>query len=226
MENSIEFKVYGPLALFTEPFSRLGGEKISYQIPTYGALIGMCKSIYWKPTFLWVVDKVRIMNQINMETRGVRIPLAKGNDLANYTYLTNVEYRVKAHIEWNTNRPEFTQDRNWGKHLTMAVKALKKGGRLPVKLGTTECLAYVEPCDFNEGNGAYDNVDMAFGLMYHGRTYPDEAYNEETKNRITINMWNATMKNGVIEFPRPEDCPVHYKTDKEFEPKEFEQKEA
>ena len=40
-ENKIQFKVQGQYALFTDPITRMGGEKMSYQIPTYGALRGI-----------------------------------------------------------------------------------------------------------------------------------------------------------------------------------------
>lgn len=43
--NTIEFKVCGRPALFTDPLSRIGGEKCSYHIPTYEALKGVVKSI-------------------------------------------------------------------------------------------------------------------------------------------------------------------------------------
>lgn len=48
--NSIEYVVYGDYALFSEVATRTGGEKFSYQIPTYQALKGITESIYWKPT--------------------------------------------------------------------------------------------------------------------------------------------------------------------------------
>jgi len=35
--NSVEFKVTGRYALFTDPLTKIGGEKFSYQIPTYEA---------------------------------------------------------------------------------------------------------------------------------------------------------------------------------------------
>ena len=49
--NSIEFTVRAHHALFTDPLTRIGGEKCSYHVPTYEALKGIAKSIYWKPTF-------------------------------------------------------------------------------------------------------------------------------------------------------------------------------
>ena len=50
--NIVEFEVYGEHALFSDPLMRLGGEKCSYQIPTYEALKGILSSVYWKPTFI------------------------------------------------------------------------------------------------------------------------------------------------------------------------------
>lgn len=52
-ENSIEFKVSGRYALFSDPINRIGGEKFSYQVPTYQALKGILESVYWKPTLIW-----------------------------------------------------------------------------------------------------------------------------------------------------------------------------
>ena len=45
-KNSIEFLLTGRYALFTDPITRIGGEKTSYHLPTYEALKGVCKSIY------------------------------------------------------------------------------------------------------------------------------------------------------------------------------------
>ena len=73
--NTIEFEVYGPYALFSDPVMRVGGEKTSYHIPTYEALRGIVESIYWKPTIMWIVDAVRVMNPIQTETKGIR-PIA------------------------------------------------------------------------------------------------------------------------------------------------------
>ena len=87
---------------------------------------------------------------------------------------------------------------------------IRKGGRRDIFLGTRECQGYVEPCEFGDGEGAYDTIpELSFGLMYHGITYPDEAYSEETKGKMTVNLWYPVMKNGVIQFQRPEDCPLH-----------------
>ena len=210
--NIIEFSVYGSYGLFSDPITRVGGEKCSYQVPTYEALKGIVSSIYWKPTLIWYVDKVRIMNQIQTEVKGIRtIKYNNGkNDLSYYTYLKNCHYQVQAHFEWNLNREELKKDRNENKHHNIAKRMIEKGGRRDIFLGTRDCQAYVEPVQFGKGKGAYDDLkELSFGLMYHGITYPDEAYSEKTREKMTVNFWNPTMKNGVIHFLRPEQCHIH-----------------
>lgn len=205
----MEFEVYGDYGLFSDPIMRVGGEKCSYQVPTYEALKGILSSVYWKPTLIWVIDAVRIMQPIQTEVKGIRpLKYSGGNDLAYYTYLKDCRYQVRAHFEWNENRPELEGDRNENKHHQIAKRMIEKGGRRDIFLGARECQGYVEPCSFGSGEGAYDNIpELAFGLMYHGITYPDEAYSEETKGRMTARFWYPVMKNGVIIFCRPEECP-------------------
>lgn len=211
--NIVEFEVYGDYALFSDPIMRVGGEKCTYQVPTYEALKGILSSVYWKPTIVWIIDKVRVMNPIQTEVKGIRpIKYTGGNDLSFYTYLKNCRYQVMAHFEWNENRPELASDRNENKHHNIAKRMIEKGGRRDIFLGTRECQGYVVPCKFGEGEGHYDNIqELAFGLMYHGITYADEAFSEETKNCMTARFWYPKMQNGIINFLRPEKCPLYKK---------------
>lgn len=204
MRNSIEFNLYGDYGLFTDPLTKIGGEKMTYQIPTYQALKGVVESIYWKPTLIIIIDELRIMNPIEMESKGIRpIEYSGGNTLANYTYLKNPRYQVKAHFEFNMNRPEMAFDRNENKHHNILKRSLKLGGRRDIFLGTRECQGYVEPCKFGEGEGYYDNVDeIYFGTMVHGLNYPDET----GEDQLEVRLWNPVMRKGIIKFPRPEDC--------------------
>ena len=210
-DNIVEFKVTGDYGLFSDPIMRIGGEKCSYQVPTYEALKGIMHSVYWKPTLIWIIDAVRVMHPIQTEVKGIRpIKYAGGNDLSYYTYLKNCCYQVRAHFEWNENRPELSGDRNENKHHEIAKKMIRKGGRRDIFLGARECQGYVEPCRFGEGEGAYDTLpELSFGLMYHGITYADEAFSPETQGKMTANFWYPVMKNGVIQFLRPEECPLH-----------------
>ena len=221
--NTVEFQVSGDYALFSDPVTRVGGEKCSYHIPTYEALKGILSSVYWKPTFLWIIDKVRIMNPIQTEVKGIR-PIHyqdSGNELAYYTYLKDCRYQVQAHFEWNENRPELAGDRNENKHHNIAKRMIQKGGRRDIFLGTRECQGYVEPCAFGEEAGYYDSTpELSFGLMYHGITYADEAFSPETQGKMTARFWQPVMKNGILSFPRPEECTLT-KTLREMESKPF-----
>lgn len=204
MDNKITFSLTARQALFTDPVTRLGGEKTSYHLPTYEALKGVCKSIYWKPTIIWYIDRVRVMKPIRTQTKGVK-PLkfhAHGNDLAYYTYLNDVEYQVEAHFQWNLHRPELKADRIDGKHYSIAKRMLEKGGRQDIFLGTRECQGYVEPCEFGEGEGFYDKAgNTDYGLMFHSFAYPDETGIHELHSRF----WRASIKDGIISFPKPTD---------------------
>ncbi len=230
MRNNVEFKVTGRHALFTDPVTRMGGEKCSYHIPTYEALKGIVKSVYWKPTLIWIIDAVRIMKPIKTEAKSIK-PLNYGgvypserdyskkqepyNTLAMYTYLADVEYQVKAHFEWNLFREDMSKDQIDGKHFQIAQRMIEKGGRQDIFLGARECQGYVEPCVFGDGKGAYDGIKrLDYGIMFHGFDYPDETGKTDENGKsdkdgefhLHSRFWKPVMKKGVIRFSRPEEC--------------------
>ena len=164
------------------------------------------------------------MNLIQTETKGVRpIKYYKDeNDLSYYTYLKDCRYQVRAHFIWNENRPELEKDRNENKHHNIARRMIERGGRRDIFLGTRECQGYVSPCKFGEGRGFYDSLpELSFGMMYHGITYADEAYSQETRGKMTIRLWQAVMKGGIIEFLPPWEC-IH-RTVREMDMKKFDE---
>lgn len=206
MKNQIDFKVFGRFALFTDPLTKIGGEKMSYHIPTYEAIKGVVKSIYWKPTIIWYIDKIRVVKRIQTQSKSVKpLEYGGGNSLAIYTYLADVEYQVQAHFEWNDQRKDMIEDRVDGKHYAIAKRMVEKGGRQDVFLGTRECQGYVEPCEFGQASGFYDNAgELAYGVMFHGFDYPDET----GINELHARFWKPVMRDGVIEFPRPDACEI------------------
>jgi CRISPR-associated protein Cas5d len=234
--NSVEFKITGRYAMFADPITRVGGEKFSYQIPTYQALKGILESVYWKPTFIWYIDAVRVMKKIQTESKGIKTLQMDGiypskkdpkkkkeagiSDLSYYTYLRDVEYQVLAHFDWNYQHENLKNDRDEYKHHNIAKRSIKKGGRRDVFLGTRECQGYVESCVFGEGVSVYDKYgEIDFGVMFHGYEYPDET----GKNELAVRLWRPKMKDGIIEFPMPKDCDssmrrfIRQMTTKEFE---------
>ena len=52
--------VEGDYACYTRP--ELKVERVSYDVPTPGALEGMLKSIYWKPAIRYCIDRIIIFN--------------------------------------------------------------------------------------------------------------------------------------------------------------------
>lgn len=210
MNNKISFRVWGRQALFTDPVTKIGGEKFSYQVPTYEAVKGIVKSIYWKPTLIWHIDRIRIMKPIRTQSKSTKpLDWNGGNTLAIYTFLQDVEYQVEAHFEWNEHHPELQQDRIAGKHMAIAERMLDRGGRQDIFLGTRDCQGYVEPCEFNSGEGFYDDIDnLDFGLMFHSFGYPDETGNDEFISRF----WAASMQRGIITFPSVNDTTGRLKT--------------
>jgi CRISPR-associated protein Cas5d len=205
-ENRVEFKVTGKYALFTDPLTKIGGEKCSYHIPTHEALKGIISSVYWKPTIIWIIDRVRVMKRIRTQTRSAKpVEYGGGNSLAIYTYLADVEYQVQAHFEWNMNREDMEKDRNENKHHCVANRMIDKGGRRDIFLGARECQGYVEPCKFGEEKSDYDDYgEIAFDLMFHGFDYPDELGKDELHARF----WRPKMVDGKINFIRPEACTI------------------
>jgi CRISPR-associated protein Cas5d len=208
--NNIEFKLTGRYALFTDPVTKIGGEKSTYHVPTYQALKGITESIYWKPTIFWVIDAVRVMRKIQTESKSVKPLCMDGqygtnrHDLSIYTYLRDVEYQVKAHFEWNLHRNDLVEDRNEKKHYEIAVRMLEKGGRRDIFLGSRECQGYVEPCCFGDEPGHYDGeAELSYGLMFHSFEYPSESGIE----KLNALFWHAKLVKGIVAFPPPQDCP-------------------
>lgn len=193
---SISLRVKGDYGLFTNPLTKTSGEKCSYFVPTYEACKGILESIYWKPSFVWVIDKVRIINPIQLETKGTKIINVLGNEqqLAFYTYLREVEYEIQAHFVFVKNRIDLYEDFNANKHIAIATKSLKKGGRRDVYLGSRECYADVKPCVFGEKPSFYDGKIKEIGNMFFKFDYGTEM--------IDVYFADIKIENGIIDFSK------------------------
>lgn len=206
VKQGIKMRILGDYALFSDPITRVGGEKSSYPVPTYQAIIGMIENVYWKPSIIYEIDSLRVMNRIQTCSKNVR-PINyhdDGNELSIYQYLTNVEYEITAHFIFNQNRPDLKNDWDENKHYAIACESIKKGGRRDCFLGVRECVGYVLPSEENT-KGYYDNSgEIDLGVMFHSFDYPN-ASNDYT---LSVRLWRAKMIDGVIKFPKPEDCSI------------------
>ena len=116
---------------FTNPITKGGGEKYSYPIPTKQALEGIVDNIYRKPTFTNVVDEVKVINPIQTEVHGSRALLSNYKADLNYiSYLSDVEYLIKFHFEWDLTRGDLAEDRK----LTVLIRTLFMTSSLNVSI--------------------------------------------------------------------------------------------
>lgn len=205
-KKGIKLKVFGKYGLFSDPITRVGGEKSSYPVITYQAALGIVQGNYWKPNLLYKIDEVRVLNKIQTCSKNIR-PINyhdDGNTLSIYQYLVNVAYEISAHFEFNQERLDLKNDWDENKHYAIACESIKKGGRRDVFLGTRECVAYISPVETNEKGYYDDSGEIDLGIMFHSFDYPSRANNQT----LSVRLWHAKMINGVIKFPRPEDCSI------------------
>lgn len=139
--------VEGDYACFTRP--ELKVERVSYDVPTPGALEGMLKSVYWKPAICYVIDRIIVFhpikfmnvrrNEVKHKVRYSAIKnqmVGKGGDPCIYTsesrsqrasmILKNVKYGVEFHFELTGLKDEEETDGE-NKHFNIIKRRLEKG---------------------------------------------------------------------------------------------------
>jgi len=139
--------VKGNYACFTRPEMKV--ERVSYDVPTPGALEGMLKSVYWKPAIKYVIDKIIVFNSIeflNVRRNEVKEKLLLSNlkksmrgervDLSIYTdvsrnqrasmILKKVCYGIEFHFELTKVKNDKEQNSE-NKHYNIIKRRLING---------------------------------------------------------------------------------------------------
>lgn len=147
MSYGFKIMIEGDYACFTRP--ELKVERVSYDVPTPGALEGMLKSVYWKPAIRYVIDRIIVFNDIdfvNIRRNEVKDKVlysavkdqmnGKAADPCIYTsesrsqrasmILKNVRYGVEFHFELTELRNEREEDAE-KKHFNIIKRRLEKG---------------------------------------------------------------------------------------------------
>lgn len=198
---SYGFKVLleGDYACFTRP--ELKVERVSYDVPTPGALEGMLKSVYWKPAIRYVIDRIIVFNAIdfaNIRRNEVKDKIlysvmksqmkGKGGNPCIYTsesrsqrasmILKNVKYGIEFHFELTGLKSEQEDDAK-NKHFNIIKRRLEKGQyfRTPC-LGCSEFpVKRIEPVnEFDENlvsNAILDMGDVDLGFMSYKVVFDD-----------------------------------------------------
>ena len=211
--RNFALEVTGDYAMFTNPASKLGGEKHTYPVPTYGSLVGLIENVYWKPGIRYRIRRVRIMNKIRYESKCQNLIDYNDADKVDptfYLYLKDVCYRIEGVLEFNENEAEFPMDQNtMNKHYSILSRSIEAGGRRRAFLGTSECVASITPLDvhdFEQGEGYYDYTSCDIGLMLHSLIYPEKGWDEMTRTHLSVALWHPQMQKGIINFYQPEEC--------------------
>jgi CRISPR-associated protein Cas5d len=147
------------------------------------------------------------MNPIQTEVIGTRALVGNMKADLNYvSYLINVEYLVRFHMEWNDNRPDLVYDRNIKKHEAIMEKSIKRGGRRDIFIGTRECVAtaeYITKEEYMQAKSAYEGQVLSLGIMFQEFEYPTDS-NEPLKSYFK----ETFMKDGIIKFDSREKCEI------------------
>lgn len=195
MNKTIKVIATGPYALFTMPSCKV--ERVSFDVPTISAVEGMLKSVYWKPAFRYVVDKIIVFNPIkfiNIRRNEVKNKIPPGSIKsqmkggAPYEFysseqrtqrssmlLRDVKYGIEFHIELTGLRSDH-EDECEEKHYSIMERRLKKGQcfRQPC-FGCREFAAeleYVEEFDMSQVSPEHKG-DRDLGYMLYGMNFRD-----------------------------------------------------
>ncbi len=101
------------LASFTRPESKV--ERVSYDVPTPSAVVGMLKAVYWKPAISYVIDKIIVFNQIKY----VNI---RRNEVKNKVLMSKVKAQMK-----NEGSPEIYSSEERSQRSSMMLSDVKYG---------------------------------------------------------------------------------------------------
>jgi CRISPR-associated protein Cas5d len=209
----IKVRVKGDYALFTRPEMKV--ERVSYDVPTPSAVRGILESIYWKPAITWIIDKIHVLNPIqvtnirrNEVSDKVSTSTAKsimsGNEKPFYLdvlssrqqraslVLKDVDYIIEAHFEILPDKAG--KDDTPEKHYNMILRRLRKGQHYHQPcLGTREFPANVELFE----DGALPKSQLTgiqdLGWMLYDMDFTDP-------DNITPIFFRATMVEGVIDL--------------------------
>lgn len=209
------FKVIaeGPIACFTRPEKK--AHRISYDVPTPGALEGMLKSVYWKPAIRYVIDQIVVFNEICFQNirRLFSSEEAASSDRETRTALAlrNVRYGIAFHFEMtgiNDDEP------NPSKQYNMILRRLRKGSyfRQPC-FGLSDCpvtsLELVDSFNFDEispailSQGDVDLGDMLYGLLFKENESAEQPQSRPAfSDAATAVYYNPHMIDGVIDVQR------------------------
>ncbi len=215
MPFGFNFTVKGDYALFTRP--EFAVERVSYDVPTPSALVGLISSVYWHPGVKYVIDEIRIYNPVNFVniTRNevseklsidkVKKQMSgKTTDLGIYTkesisqrasmLLKDVHYGISAHFELTK---EANTEQSEDKVYAILSRRLKRGQCFSQPfLGCREFPAKVEWVEALPPSTLDYNADLGY-MLYDLQYAKDEK--GKALDSAEPRFYRPHVENGVID---------------------------
>lgn len=206
---SILMEVWGPMACFTRP--EMKTERVSYDVPTPGAVRGMIESVFFHPGLRWVPDRIWVLNRIQF--MNVRRNEVKSKVLASAVLqeanggkagaiftsediqqraamlLKDVRYVFEAHFEMTV---QANPSDNHGKFQDIVKRRLRRGACYSTPyFGCRECTAHFRLWEGGEIPAIDETRDLGY-MLY------DMDYSDPTD--IQPMFFRARMEHGVIDL--------------------------
>ena len=206
---SILREVWGPMACFTRP--EMKTERVSYEVPTPGAVRGMIESVFFHPGLRWVPDRIWVLNRIQF--MNVRRNEVKSKVLASAVLqeanggkagaiftsgdiqqraamlLKDVHYVFEAHFEMTE---QANPSDNHGKFQDIIKRRLRRGACYSTPyFGCRECTAHFRLWEGGEIPAIDETRDLGY-MLY------DMDYSDPTD--IQPMFFRARMEHGVIDL--------------------------
>lgn len=206
---SILMEVWGPMACFTRP--EMKTERVSYEVPTPGAVRGMIESVFFHPGLRWVPDRIWVLNRIQF--MNVRRNEVKSKVLASAVLqevnggkagaiftsediqqraamlLKDVRYVFEAHFEMTV---QANPSDNHGKFQDIIKRRLRRGACYSTPyFGCRECTAHFRLWEGGEIPAIDETRDLGY-MLY------DMDYSDPTD--IQPMFFRARMEHGVIDL--------------------------
>ena len=220
---SATIEIWGDFALWTRPESKV--ERMTYAVPTLGAIRGLLSSIYSKPPeFYWQVRRIEVLSPIRyisfkrneVKSKMMKIPQANAlkacidieddRTQRQSVVLQDVRYRITAEIV-----PRAAYGHAPGNLMDQFERRVKRGQAfMQPCMGTREFPAYFE---WGSGPGEPVDVTMDLGLMVYD-VFNLHKWSVTKQAEPDISLFHAHLNRGVLEVP-PYDSPEVLKGGKE-----------
>lgn len=203
-------EIWGDFALWTRPESKV--ERMTYAVPTPGAIRGVLSSIYSKPPeFYWQVQKIEVLSPIRyisfkrneVKSKMMKVPPANtykacisiedDRTQRQSVVLQDVRYRITAEIV-----PRAIYAHAPGNLMDQFERRVKRGQAfMQPCMGTREFPAY-----FEWGSSECPPVDltMDLGLMVYD-VFNLHKWGITKQAEPEVSLFHAQLNHGILEIP-------------------------